>query len=184
LVAQTDKDLEWLVIDDGSTDNTMNVIDHFAKCQSLFPIRYIYQMHGGKHLAHNLALKEAKGAFLAIVDSDDALTPNALERCWYWWNTLDLDECRRFSGIDGLCARPDMTLAGDPYPKSPMDTNLAEMKFIHKMKGEHWGVVRTDVARRYPFPKVIGFVPEGAVWFEIAKKFQTRAVNEIFRIYY
>jgi hypothetical protein len=63
---------------------------------------------------------------------------------------------------------------------------MHERTFIYGVRGEKWGTIRTDIARRFPFPEIKGtsFVPEGVVWFEIGKTYKTRGVNEVFRIYY
>src|SRR5262249_2422136 len=79
LCAQTLRDFEWLVIDDGSSDSTRELIDNWTK-SAHFTIRYIKQDHSGKHIAHNCAVREARGQFFLTLDSDDACTPQALER--------------------------------------------------------------------------------------------------------
>lgn len=181
LLEQTCKDFEWLVVDDGSTDNTEYVIEHLRKCVGrAFPIRYLINIQNkGKHIAHNQAASVAKGDLFAILDSDDALTPFALESCWKWWGTVDRGE---FAGVEGLAMYPDGTPTSKPYPRSPLDATYQELRYIHKMRGERWGVLRTDLARAYPFPALPGFVPEGLVWGQLRKKF--RAVNEVYRVYY
>ena len=71
---QDNWDFEWLIIDDGSTDDTASVVDAFKS--DLFPIRYVYKENGGKHTAYNLALNHAEGEFLFCVDSDDFVPEN------------------------------------------------------------------------------------------------------------
>ena len=78
LTQQTFRDFEWLVIDDGSTDNTQQLIDSWTQAAD-FPIRYFFQPNGGKHIAHNTALTLAEGTFLVIADSDDRFIPDALQ---------------------------------------------------------------------------------------------------------
>ncbi len=86
------------------------------------------------------------------------------------------------AGIAVLCQDTDGNIIGDYYKTERSD--LRERKYIHKMKGEHWGVILTEVARKYPFPEVKGFVPEGLVWMEIAKDYDDYCINEPLRIYY
>jgi GT2 family glycosyltransferase len=71
LRAQTFRDLEWLVVDDGSKDNTREVVEGFAR-EAGFPIRYVYKENGGKHTARNLAVKHASGELFLVLDSDDS----------------------------------------------------------------------------------------------------------------
>lgn len=184
LLDQTIKDFEWLIIDDGSTDCTCNLVAHYQKCVgSAFPIRY----HGlrpnrGKHIAHNRALKEAQGEFLLVADSDDWIVPNALERMDHHWSRLPVktDYC----GVAGLCADRNGNIIGDKYPEAATHSTLRERQYVHKVRGEKWGSMRMDICRRYPFPDDIdGFVPEGLVWLDIAKKYKDYCVNEVWRIY-
>src|SRR6266576_5358341 len=84
LQRQTYRDFEWLIIDDGSTDKTRLLIRSYLEAAAL-PVRYIYQEHQGKHVAHNRAVLEAKGEFLLPLDSDDALLPHALMRLKFHW---------------------------------------------------------------------------------------------------
>ncbi len=186
LLEQTLRDFEWLVIDDGSTDDTGELIAHFAKCQNLFPIRYYaLDRNRGKHIAHNRALKEAQGEFFLVADSDDWITPNALERMDLHWSWLGQSHDRAaYCGVAGLCADRTGQIIGDKYSDAATHSTLRERKYVHKVKGEHWGMMRTDIVKRYPFPDDIdGFVPEGLVWLDIAKTYKDYCVNEVFRIY-
>lgn len=80
LQEQTNKNFEWIVVDDGSTDNTKEVIENIILQQENdFPIRYFYKENGGKHTAINRGVREANGDLFFIVDSDDILTFNSVE---------------------------------------------------------------------------------------------------------
>ncbi len=184
MLEQTFRDFEWLIIDDGSTDGTCDLIAHFQKCVGkAFPIRYIgLAPNRGKHIAHNRALKEAQGEFLLVADSDDWIIPNALERMDYHWSRLP--DTADYCGVAGLCIDTNGVVVGSKYTEAMTHSTLAERKFIHKMKGEHWGSMRMDICRQYPFPDDIDdFVPEGLVWLAIAEKYKDYCVNEVFRIY-
>ena len=185
LRGQTCRDFEWLLVDDGSTDDTASLIADWARAAD-FPIRYLYQANAGKHVAHNAALREARGQFFLPLDSDDACPPHALERMAYHWETIQQSERTAFCGVGGHCANQHGEIVGDPYPQDPFDVDLRELKYVHHVRGEKWIAVLTDVARRYPFVEVPGtkFVPEGVVWMEMAKRYKVRWVNEVFRIYY
>ena len=185
LRSQTLRDLEWLVIDDGSTDKTGSLMAEWTKCID-FPIRYIRQDHLGKHFAHNRAIREARGYFFSCLDSDDALVPDALEKLVHLWNTIPENERHAFYAVDGLCCDQTGKIVGDRYPVDQFDANLREMKYVYHLTGEKWGVGLTDVVRRYPFPEIAPgqYIPEGIVWLDIAKTYKSRAINEVVRIYY
>ena len=181
LLEQTCHDFEWLIVDDGSTDDTDEQCAMYAERQSLFPVRYLWQPHGGKHRAHNLALGESNGEFLLVADSDDWIVQNALQRLDHHWSRLPDKE--GYCGVAGLCADVNGKVVGDRYPAEATHSTLRERQYVHRIKGEKWGSMRLDICRQHPFPDVDGFVPEAVVWLEIAKKYKDYCVNEVYRIY-
>jgi glycosyltransferase involved in cell wall biosynthesis len=186
LKGQTSRNFEWLIVDDGSTDNTRELVEQWQK-EAEFSIHYIYQNNSGKHNAYNLAAREAKGQFFLCLDSDDACVPEALERFKYHWETIPTDEQDKFSGIDCLCQDQNGNLIGRNYPFNPTDANYFEIRYRLQVSGEKWGFQRTEVLRQFPFPGVIErqlYVPENIVWSSIAQKYKIRCVNECLRIYY
>jgi glycosyltransferase involved in cell wall biosynthesis len=185
LRAQTIRDFEWLVVDDGSTDDTTELVGGLARRDD-FPIRYLRQPHAGKHIAFNLAVREAHGELIAPLDSDDELLPRSLERIREIWRAIPEGQRAGFSGIGGLCRDQHGVMIGDRFPTTPFDTTLSELVYRHRIRGEKWGVTRTEVFRQYPFPEVAGtqFVPEGLIGLQMSKVYQRRYVNEVFRIYY
>jgi glycosyltransferase involved in cell wall biosynthesis len=184
LRAQTLRDFEWLVIDDGSTDGTQKLVTGWARAAD-FPIRYLRQDHAGKHFGHNRALVEARGRFFVVLDSDDAFVPDALEKLARLWDTIPECERHSFYSVGGLCRDQNGAIVGDRVPTDPFDADLREMTYVHGIFGEKVILAQTDVLRRYPFPEIPGtYVPEGLVWLDIAKNFKTRWSNEVVRIYY
>lgn len=182
---QTLQDFEWVVVDDGSSDNTRDLIASWQQ-EARFPINYLWQENQHKKTAFNRGVHAARGELLVALDSDDSLDTNALYTMAQTWHAMLPEERQRFFAITGLCARPDGRIVGDMFPKDILDATVLEMTFKHRVAGEKFGCMRTDVLRLFPFPEDIpGFVPESLVWRAIARAgYLTRFVNQVFRIYH
>lgn len=185
LKAQTFRDFEWLVVDDGSTDDTSAMMSAWQD-EVNFPIRYVRQWHSGKHIAFNRGVREAKGVFFLSLDSDDACVANALERLKYHWDSIPDALKPEFSAVTALCVDQNHQLIGTPFPYDPTDSDPLEIRYRHRVRGEKWGFHLTEVLRKYPFPELQDqiFITESIVWNRIAHSYKTRYVNEILRIYY
>ena len=152
LAQQTYRDFEWLVMDDGSTDNTSQLIESW-KGESNFQIRYYKQVNMGQGVAFNRGVEHAEGELLLVLDSDDECVPHALEQLKHHWDAIDAQQRAGFSGVSVLCMDQNGNLVGDLFPKDVMDSDPLELRYRYKVKGEKWGFQRTDVLRRYPFPE-------------------------------
>lgn len=185
LCAQSLRDFEWLIVDDGSTDRTRHLVETWQQ-EADFPIRYFYQENCGKPAACNLGINEAHGEFFLTLDSDDGCTSNALERFLHHWNNIPREVQSKFSAVTALCQNQHGMLVGAPYPRDILDSNSIELSYKYKIKGEKWGFQRTDVLKQFPFPvdPEHKFVSESVVWLAIARQYQTRFVNEQLRIYW
>ena len=104
LILQSYKDFEWLVIDDGSTDDTEELFKSFIAEQKL-NIHYLKIENGGKHRAINKGVILAQGKYFFIVDSDDYLHNNALERIYFY--TKQIEDDKTFAGVCGLKIYPN-----------------------------------------------------------------------------
>jgi len=185
LTRQTCRDFEWLVIDDGSTDHTHDVVLAWQK-QADFPIRYIWQKNQHKKTAFNRGVREAHGEFIVSLDSDDEMPSDALQILQDEWETIPHAQREVYVGITGLCARPDGEVVGDTFPHDELDATAVELYFKYKLKGEKFGCLRTAVLRQFPFPEdVAGFVPESLIWWAIARAgYKNRCINRVVRIYH
>ncbi len=184
LCAQTFRDFEWLVIDDGSTDNTASLV-HDLAAKSDFPVRYVWQPNQHKKAAFNRAVSLANGELFLGVDSDDECKPDSLERFVHHWEKIDPAARADYCGVSTLCEDENGALIGDRFPCVEwMDSNYTEMTYRWNVKGEKWGFMRTEILHEYQFPDAEGYVPESYLWSQIASRYRTRYVNEILRIYY
>lgn len=180
LCKQTSKDFEWLIVDDGSTDNTREVIYQIkAKHTVPFPIRYIYKQNGGKHTAINLGAKEAKGELFLILDSDDSLPADSV--AYILSEYKEVANSGNLAGVCGLMAHHDGTLIGSGFPKDQLVANSLEQRYKYGVTGDLTEVWKTDVLREFPFPEISGerFCPEQLVWFRIARKYKLSCFNKI-----
>lgn len=177
LQRQTNQDFEWLVIDDGSTDNTSELFEKWKMDES-FPISYIKQPNGGKHRAINRGVKEAKGEFFYIVDSDDFLTDDAVEQI-----IRLVPEVNANPQICGMCFRCKSSktnvIIGKLFPEDGMLASSLEWVYKYKVGGDKSEVVSTEILRKYPFPEFEGenFVPEALIWNRIADSYKMICKN-------
>ena len=185
LCSQTLRDFEWLVVDDGSTDGTASLMEHW-QASADFPIRYLPRPHRGAHVVHNEAVREARGRFLTKLDSDDGCVPEALERLNCVWESIPNEARSQYSGVTALCRDQDGNSVGTPFPSDPLDCTSVELEYRYKVKGEKWGFLRTEVLRQFSFPEDIrgNFVPESYIWSQVSQRYKTRHVNEELRIYW
>ena len=145
LCAQTCKDFEWLIIDDGSTDNTAEIIKQWINVAD-FKIRYIYQENQGMHGAHNTAYQNITTELNTCIDSDDYMPTDAVENIISFWDKKRND---KYAGFIGLDQREDGTIIGTQFPNNMHETTL--MGFYAKGgRGDKKLVYRTGVIKRYP----------------------------------
>ena len=156
---------EWVLVDDGSTDETQQWFEGLDTANR-FTARYVKQPNQGKHVALNTAATVATGQWCLILDSDDALTSDAIDRL-----ALDLSEVGDDQTIVGLCYRRQSfngELIGDRVPGEcvALTPNQAGQLF----NGDLAYVFRTSALRVHPFPVIVGekFVPELLVWNRVS----------------
>lgn len=174
-------DLEWIVVDDGSTDGTRDLLAQL-RGQAPFPLRYLWQEHAGVHAARNTGARAARGELVALLDSDDILADHALDRVAAEWSRLT--GRNRYTGISGLCVDETGRLVGDRFPADVVDTTWQEMTYGHRVRGEKFMVIRADLLRTYQFrTDPPGFFGESTLWRTLGRRYLTRHVNDVLRVY-
>ena len=165
LLNQDNKDFIWLVIDDGSVDNTGELVKGWMKENNGFEIQYIYKKNGGMHTAHNTAYENIHTELNVCIDSDDALAPGAVSSiCHKWQEVKD----KGYAGIIGLDA--DMNtgkVIGTSFPEGMKETTLTGF-YATGGKGDKKLVYRTDVINKYPAYPVF----EGEKYVALAYKYR------------
>lgn len=178
LCCQTNHSFEWVIVDDGSADNTQELVDSFIFSENSFQIRYLKTENYGKHHAINKGVELAKGTLFFIVDSDDWLTPNAIERI-YEIEAGIIDK----KGFAGICGQK----GGNNGPLGhSFQGEILDCTYLDSKKQGIWGdkaeVYYTEVLKKYPFPvfKDEKFIPESVVWDRIAHDgFKLRYFNDV-----
>lgn len=168
LQRQTNKNFEWLVVDDGPTDDTEVLFKEWIKEKS-FAVRYIKTENGGKHRAINLGLKEAEGELFFIVDSDDYLSDDAVESILSQYNYVKTDS--EFAGVCGMRAYPNGRRIGGEVPFDIFEGTGFDYWFRNNITGDSAEVFKTDVFRQFLFPEIEGekFCPEALIWYRMAR---------------
>lgn len=182
LLDQTDKDFEWIVVDDGSSDGTDKYFEKIMSEDNPFPIYYQKVENGGKHRAINKGVFMAKGTLFFIVDSDDYLLPFSIERIKAWADTLD--DSKKWAGISGLRGVSDTKVLGGSNKEIFVDAKNTE-RGKYNLLGDKAEIYFTEVLRKYPFPEIEGenFLTEEVVWNRIAVDgYYLRWFNEIIYI--
>lgn len=187
LEAQTNKQFVWLIIDDGSTDNTSVVVDKIQKKAS-FPIEYHQKENGGRHTAVNYSYQFLRTKYVVTLDSDDELLPDAVESMLRTWSSIPESEYDRFWCVSGReMYAHNGEMVGQPYPE---DINLykgkKQRRMIMKYPGEKHCCRKVAIHVQYPFPEFSDtkFITENVVWGKINRRYDQYCVNDIYGKYY
>lgn len=178
LILQTYKNFEWVIVDDGSRDNTKDVVSSFVK-EGKLNIHYVQQENGGKHRAINTGVGLATGELFFILDSDDILPNNALELVVKTYQPIKHE--MSFAGVSGIDGNFDGRIIGSGLPDDSIDCNSVDIRYKFHVTGDMKEVFRTSVMKEFPFPDIEGenFCPEALVWNRIAQKYKLRYFNKI-----
>jgi glycosyltransferase involved in cell wall biosynthesis len=181
LKKQTFKDFEWIIVDDGSSDKTNELVQSWIKEGNL-AISFFQQKNSGKHVAINLGVSRAQGELFLILDSDDECFSNSLEKLNFYWEKIPYEKKNSFSGVYGNCIDRNNQIIGSKFPSDLIDVSFLDIYYKFNIKGDKWGFFRTDILKEYSFPVIEGekFLTEAVAWNRIALKYKTRFVNENF----
>ena len=178
LILQTYKNFEWIIVDDGSKDNTKEVVNSFV-AERKIDIHFVQQENGGKHRAINTGVRLAKGELFFILDSDDVLPDNALELVTETYQPIKHDFS--FAGVSGIDGTFDGRIIGSGLPVDFLDCSSVDIRYKYHIAGDMKEVFRTSVMKEFPFPNIEGekFCPEALVWNRIAQKYKLRFFNKV-----
>lgn len=183
LIIQTNNEFEWLIVDDGSSDGTEEYINSIINEHNKFVIIYKKKENGGKHRAINYGLGFANGEVFAIVDSDDYLTANAVEKIKEWFKTIIGDE-KKFAGVAGQKGYSIVEAIGTTFDGLYVDAKNNE-RSSKKISGDKFEVYYTEILKKNKFPEFENekFLTEVIVWNRIANQnYYIRWFNDIIYI--
>ena len=189
LQKQTFTDFEWLVVDDGSTDDTKDLFARWQAEENPFPIRYYKKTNGGKHRAVNCGLDLAAGEIFFTMDSDDVLTADSLGKIDQWFCEIADDET--LAGIAANKGFSETETVNHFFSASELDRSLLDMSTYQEngqyvLNGERAIAFYTDYHRKYRFPEFDGenFMTEAVVYNRMAADGKRmRFYNDIIWIY-
>lgn len=164
LLQQDCKDFIWMIIDDGSSDNTRELVHKWQCKENGFEIQYIYKENGGMHTAHNVAYEHIVTELNICIDSDDCLAAGAVKQILSAWEQV---KDKGYAGLIGLDADLDGNLIGTGFPEGMKETTLTGY-YVAGGSGDKKLVYRTDIIKKYPpYP-----VFEGEKYVALAYKYR------------
>lgn len=181
LCSQTVQDFEWLVIDDGSKDETSDLLERWSH-EHKIDMRWLRVENGGKHRAINKGVKLAEGELFFIVDSDDILSDNAVE--FILEKFEDIKDQQEYCGLSGSLGYSEHQRIGGTFPGDFIDCSPLDLRVRLHVCGDMAEVFKTDILRQFPFPEFEGekFCSEALIWNRISKKFKMRFFHDIIYI--
>ena len=188
LKKQTFRDFKWSIMDDGSTDNTKEIVDNF-KSEGLLEIEYFWNENQHKFITVFEGIKKVTSQYFMIVDSDDSYPTDSLQ--------ILFDEVEKISNQDeyisviGLSQYTDGKIVGNQYPNNGFDGSIFDMRYKYKVRGDKFGIFITKTYQQllknfdYSPYKNKGYIPQ-SVFFNTydADGVQTKFVNKVVRNYH
>lgn len=180
LIKQTNQNFVWLIIDDGSTDDTKQLIERWID-ENKISIKYHYQENQGMHGGHNAAYRLIETELNVCIDSDDFMPPKAVEHIIIFWeNSAKKDNS--IAGFIGLDSYKDGRIIGEFFPENINKSTLEDVYHKYKIYGDKKIVFITDIVKKYtPYPIYPNerFVPLGSLYLLIDKDYKFLLLNEI-----
>lgn len=185
LCTQTFQDFEWLIVDDGSEDNTADVVKEWIEERKI-NIRYHYQSNNGKHIAMNWAVANSKGTFFVTMDSDDVFRDDSIKIMVDTWKSIPDRKKESIVSVKARCFDPATRKpVGRDIPHEHQLCSYLDAKYKYKFDSEMVSMTRIDVLKEFPNPDIRGgykngglrFYPEG-IWQDLAaRKYKTLFIN-------
>lgn len=188
LLEQTFQDFVWLIMDDGSTDETKELVDEFVH-EKKIAIQYFYHENQHKFITVFEGVKKVKTPYFMVVDSDDSYPKTSLEVLFNEAEQINNQD--EYISVMGLSQYEDGRIVGDPYPGDGFDGSIFEMRYRYKVMGDKFGIFITKTYQRlladfdYSSYQGKGYVPQSVFYNTYdAAGIKTRFVNKVVRTYH
>lgn len=187
LEASSYKEFEWIIVDDGSTDDTRKTVEEIQS-QSTFPVSYYYQENRGKYIALNRLYELAQTEYCFQIDDDDELLPEAMAHGLELWDSMPPEKKEKVWCVVGRCVDSETgAMVGKAFPDGINALGRKALrKTLKQCAGEKCGFQKVSVVKSYRFPEIDGvkFIFESFLWDQINGDYEQFYTNEAFRIYY
>lgn len=169
---------EWIIVDDGSNDNTKLIVENFQK-EDLFTIKYEYQENAGKMVAINKAAKIAEGELMTDCDSDDVFVESAFDIIEK--NAEKLFQNEALYGIIFLKSEKDGTISGEKFKLENKPTTMFDLYFKEDIKGEKLVVFNSKIRKQYSheIENNEKFITEARMYHKMDNDYKAICINEV-----
>lgn len=178
LCKQTSNDFLWLIIDDGSSDGTQELVKQW-QAKNTVQIEYYYKENGGMHTGHNVAYTLIKTELNVCIDSDDYMPEEAVEKMIQFWSSLE--DKHNYSGFVGLDITEDGTIIGTKFPNNLKSGSYLDL--YKKVTGDKKFVLVTEEVRKYPrYPEYEDekLVPLGILYMMMGEAKDFAVTNDVY----
>lgn len=181
LCNQTNKDFIWMVVDDGSTDNTKELIEIWKE-EKKIEIEYVYQENAGKQRAINTGVKKCNTTLFAFLDSDDYYKPDTIERFIDAYEKIK--DNTKVAGVLGRRGTTGGEIVGNPtLPQDRFIGNVDEIIRKYNFTGDTCRVYKTEILRKHLYPEIQDkFILESVMLSSIDREYDLYIINEIFSV--
>ena len=190
VASQDFKDIEYIVVNNGSTINIDDVVEDFMSSANI-SVLYIKRDNGiGPHTGKNSAIRAARGEFIVMLDSDDELLPNCISTLYATWCSIPERQRSQYREVVARCVDEKGNEIGKKFPEM---LNCASAKAVY----EYWhkpgfgfecvSMDRTDILKAMPFPEPTGVtwvVDSIILWDRLSKIYKSYFINDCLKRYY
>lgn len=183
---QTFRDFEYILVDDGSTEDSDDIVEAFMS-EADFPVMYIKKPNGGVHTARNAGVREARGDLICFLDDDDEMFPYTVESFLKAWDSIPSSKRSEYRGVVALCCDQNGVQSGKSFPE-----NINELPWPQGMRvcdatgGEHRDINTAKCLKEnlFPEPEGITLVSESIMWKKLEQHYKEWFINDILFIYH